>query len=645
MSLPVPNLDDRRFQDLVDEAKRLVQQKCPEWTDHNVSDPGVTLIETFAMMVDQLTYRVNRIPESNYLRFLDLIGVRLYPPTAARTEVTYWLSAPQPTPVTVPEGSQIASEASGAVPPQVFQTDRELVIPPRSLTRLVTAASGGRPTDQTEALTDRAGVTCFAETPAPGDAVYFGLDDAAPRCAVLLQVDCRVEGVGVDPRDPPWRWQAWTGEEWRDCELDRDTTGGFNRPGDVVVHLPGGHTGSLVDRHRAGWIRCVLAEPAEGQPFYQAPPRLTSASATVIGGSVPATHCRLVTDEVVGLSEGVPGQRFRLAHRPVIAADSPVVEVAGGDGRQAWSEVDGFTDSGPDDRHFTVDRVAGELVFGPAVRQPDGALRYYGAVPPKGSPVRVVAYRVGGGRAGNVARGRLRVQRDPVTFVTAVTNRRPATGGVDGETVRDAAIRGPLVLRSKDRAVTVEDYEQLARAAAPDAARVRCVPIEAEPGAVRLLVVPAVADPVRARFAELDPREDTLARIAEHLDARRCLGARISVEPPFYQGVTVVARLRPRPRTSPESLEEQATTALYRYLNPLVGGPDDAGWPFGRPVQAGEVYAVLQRVPGVDLVEDLKLFGADPITGRRGGNVPRIDLPPHALAFSYGHQVRVAEGD
>ena len=43
--LPAPNLDDRTFQDLVDDAKRLVQQRCPTWTDHNVSDPGVTLIE------------------------------------------------------------------------------------------------------------------------------------------------------------------------------------------------------------------------------------------------------------------------------------------------------------------------------------------------------------------------------------------------------------------------------------------------------------------------------------------------------------------------------------------------------------------------------------------------------------------------
>ncbi|CAM5442662.1 hypothetical protein SCANM63S_01249 [Streptomyces canarius] len=108
MTLPSPNLDDRRFQQLVDEAKRLVQQRCPEWTDHNVSDPGVTLIEAFATMVDQLVYRLNRVPDKNYLAFLDLIGVRLYPPTAARTEATFWLSAPQPDTVRVAAGTEVA---------------------------------------------------------------------------------------------------------------------------------------------------------------------------------------------------------------------------------------------------------------------------------------------------------------------------------------------------------------------------------------------------------------------------------------------------------------------------------------------------------------------------------------------------------
>ena len=78
--LPAPNLDDRRFQDLVDDAKRLVQQRCPEWTDHNVSDPGVTLIEAFAYMMDQLTVPAQPGARSHYIKFLELIGVELRSP-------------------------------------------------------------------------------------------------------------------------------------------------------------------------------------------------------------------------------------------------------------------------------------------------------------------------------------------------------------------------------------------------------------------------------------------------------------------------------------------------------------------------------------------------------------------------------------
>ena len=129
MSLPAPNLDDRRFQDLVDDAKRLVQRRCPEWTDHNVSDPGVTLIETFAYMVDQLLYRVNQVPDRNYVKFLELIGVRLLPPRAARCSITFWLSAPQPEAVTIPAGTEVATARVEGEEPTVFTTTEGLPCP------------------------------------------------------------------------------------------------------------------------------------------------------------------------------------------------------------------------------------------------------------------------------------------------------------------------------------------------------------------------------------------------------------------------------------------------------------------------------------------------------------------------------------
>jgi predicted phage baseplate assembly protein len=651
MPLPTPNLDDRRFQDLVDEAKRRVQQHCPEWTDHNVSDPGVTLIETFAFMTDQLLYRLNRVPDLHYLRFLELIGVRLFPPTAARVDVTFRLSAGRGEDVLIGSGAQVASVRTDAEDPVVFTTERELRIVSCTLSRVTTlGAAGGQPVDHTDELASSIVTSCFGDQPQPGDAVHFGLSSAVPGCLILLRVDCHAEGVGVDPRNPPWEWSAWDGTDWAPCEIDSDTTGGFNRPGDVVLHVPYTHTASVIGRHRAGWLRCRVTPPEPGQRMYSASPRLAALTATTIGGSVPAVQADIVRDEVLGLSEGVPGQRFAMARLPVVAADEPlIVQVAGGDGWQEWREVQTFAGSGPDDRHFMLDRVDGEVVFGPVVREPDGRLTFYGAVPPKGVPIRVPRYLTGGGRRGNVARDVLQVQRDPVPFVSSVTNRRPAYGGVDGESVQDAAVRGPLVLRTRDRAVTVEDYEQLAREAAPDAARVRCVPAGDPAGGagedgVRVLVVPAVAGGVRAEFAALKPDRQLLERITETLDQRRCVGARISVEPPLYIGVTVVAQLQARPRTAAEALRERAVEALYAYLDPVHGGPHRDGWPFGRAVQTGEVFAVLQQLPGVEQVADIRLYGADPVTGERGPATARLEVPAHALIFSYGHAVRVMAG-
>ncbi|MGH3797783.1 MAG: putative baseplate assembly protein [Pseudonocardiaceae bacterium] len=661
MVLPAPNLDDRHFQDLVDDAKRLVQQRCPEWTDHNVSDPGITLIETFAAMVDQLGYRLNRVPDRNYLRFLDLIGVQLYPPTAARGDLTFWLSAPQPEPVVVPEGTPICTRVENgrtdngrgeAEDTVLFTTVQELVVVPCALHKVSTQGRESEPVDRTERLALGGadsfveGFPGFGSPPQVGDALLIGLTAAVPGCAVLLRLDCEVEGVGVDPLDPPLAWEAWDGENWAACEVDQDETGGLNRPGDVVLHVPATHTTSLIGREAAGWLRCRVLEPAAGQPFYSASPQLHAATAATIGGTVPGVHAETIHDEILGLSEGVPGQRFEVQHRPIVPGDGPLaLESADGAGWAQWQSVEHFADSGPSDRHFMIDRMAGEVVFGPAVREPDGSLRQYGAIPAKAAVLRLPAYRTGGGRRGNVARGLLSVQRAPVPFVTRVENRHPATGGLEGESVSNAAQRGPLQLRTRERAVTAEDYELLARQAAAGVARVHCISAgpDAAAGGVRVLVVPSIGDDGtgKLRFEELLPSDAMLAGISSELEERRCLGARVMVEPPYYQGVTVVARLTALPRASLDKLRSRATEALYRYLNPITGGPEGTGWPFGRPVQAGEVFAVLQRLDGVDLVEDVRLFGADPTTGERGAAVNRLELGQHALVFSYDHQIRV----
>ncbi|MCJ7712598.1 MAG: putative baseplate assembly protein, partial [Chloroflexi bacterium] len=171
MALPVPNLDDRRFQDLVDEAKRLVQQRCPEWTDHNVSDPGVTLIELFAWMTDQVVYRLNRVPDRNYVKFLELIGVNLFPPTAARTTVTFWLAAPQPATVTINMGTQVATLRTDTSEAIAFATTEDLAIISCSLGRMGSMIGSKTLRDHGESLDKGAAVYAFSEVPQPDDAL------------------------------------------------------------------------------------------------------------------------------------------------------------------------------------------------------------------------------------------------------------------------------------------------------------------------------------------------------------------------------------------------------------------------------------------------------------------------------------------
>src|SRR5215470_9130251 len=89
MPLTIPNLDDRRYQDLLDEALARIPVYTPEWTNFNKSDPGVTLIEVFAFLTENLRYRSNQIPERNRRRFLQLLGIGLQPASSAGGLVSF----------------------------------------------------------------------------------------------------------------------------------------------------------------------------------------------------------------------------------------------------------------------------------------------------------------------------------------------------------------------------------------------------------------------------------------------------------------------------------------------------------------------------------------------------------------------------
>jgi hypothetical protein len=127
MTIQVPVLDDRSFDQLVSEAQARIPVHTPEWTNLNLSDPGITLVDLFAFLTENLLYRSNRIPEANRLKFLSMLGISLEPPSPGVGLVTISNDkAPVSQPESLPAGTQVRA---GQVP---FQTKTPLDVLPVS---------------------------------------------------------------------------------------------------------------------------------------------------------------------------------------------------------------------------------------------------------------------------------------------------------------------------------------------------------------------------------------------------------------------------------------------------------------------------------------------------------------------------------
>jgi predicted phage baseplate assembly protein len=661
MPLPTVNLDDRRFQDIVDQAKTLIPQFCPEWTDHNVSDPGVALIELFAWMTDMLLYRVNQTPDNMYVRFLELIGVRLEPPRAATVPITFYLSAPQPTAVTIAENTEVATVRTESNPAIIFTTERDLVIQPPKLVGAYTRDIDRRDEGQWEAhdlsQIDLPGhrIAIFAGEPNPGDAFYLALKDDHSNHILALHLDCEsAAGAGVDPTDPPIMWEVWQGggERWARCEVESDGTGGFNWSGEIVLHLPTMAQAAFRGM-TAYWLRCRMIEAKPGSATYEVSPEIERLRIESRGGTVVARHAVTVLGETLGQSDGTAGQVFKLGQTPVLAREARdhLVVVPTGGTEETWTEVPDFGDSGPNDPHYTLDGNDGTLTLGPALLQPDGTVYRFGRVPPKGASVKFSRYQHGGGAAGNVPKGMITILKSSIPYVARVVNRQPAVGGRDGQSIEDAKLRAPQRLRTRTRAVTKDDFETLCRQV-PGVQRAHCLGPGAQPGgandpkpgSVLITVLPEIDDAEGYIPPERMLLSTELSQAVQgFLDQRRLIGMEVKVQAPRFIWISVVAKVGLPANVEPGLVAEvrrRCEAELLRYLNPCVGGPDGTGWPFGRELHTSELYALLQRVPSVEFVEELKVFVRETASGVAPRPAPpRLAIPPNGLICSDEHRV------
>ncbi len=720
--LPKSNLDDRTFDDLVEECILRIPRYCPEWTNYNPGDPGITLVELFAWLVHQMLYRFNQVPRRHYVAFLELLGIRLLPPEPAQTELTFYLTKAQTEPKLIDAGTEVATVRTANQEAVVFTTDRDLIIgQPRIKHFLRASQAGAVPTR--ERLNNRFAGTAYEtehrwgalEVPVelfqpcqPGTCFYLVLDTvhsptledsdsngATPAIADSIQgniLALTVKGpaavtTGINPNNPPLRWEVWTGDEWqagilRQLTDDRTRGFSFDRLGDaspnpeqegidIILHVPQQWPSTEFGGYQGHWMRCIYVDPdREGQQFgYQRSPEITGLSVRTIGGIVNASECIAVSEELLGISNGKASQVFQLRGHPVLArtaAEHIQMRLPSGE-VEDWMEIEHFGDSTDADNHYLIESQSGQVQFGPLIREPSqlklqtherGQVqswgrsiyrrqrlnaspppaaslpavlepedmhqeRQYGRVPPMDAEIYMTRYRVGGGSRGNVQAEQLTVLKTSIPYVKRVVNYVAAEGGTDAESLDEAVMRVPALLRTRKTALTPEEFEHRGRqfSGSRRIHRTHCVtaPHLASAGVVHLIMIPEplAAGALIASTEGIHPEDLKLSpalvrELQAYLDRHKALGIRVKPDSPEYVGVQVKAQLILHPQyATPDNedrIRQTLCASLYQFLSPITGGFDETGWPLGRPVRSSDIITLLQTRPEVHYVGDVELF-------------------------------------
>jgi predicted phage baseplate assembly protein len=658
MPLLAPNLDDRTFDQILAQAKLLIPRYAPAWTNQSEADPGITLMELFAWMTEMVIYRLNQVPDRNYIKFLELLGIELTPARPAQAELTFTLTNSSVQTVIVPMGTQAASGGSGQ--PIIFETDEALIALGAKLKAL--QVFDGFSYDVVTTANGAAGQWYYPFGPnaREGSALLLGFDSpvAFPSDQINLGVYVYSQGLGpgmsdcnldlnILPVASTLVWEYWDTRFWNSMSVDKDDSRAFTRTGHVYLEGPGDKLkkdvmGRVTDAPLY-WIRVRLATNG-----YDATPQLSA----VLTNTVSATQAQTVRDEILGGSDGTPGQTFTIANTPVVELATPYsltgadgnpvqvtsvqLEVDEGSGFEAWQEVEDFFSSGADDPHFTIDRTTGEIDFG------DGQFGRIPVANPADPNANIVAryYRFGGGVVGNVGAASINAMQTFVDGIDSVTNLQPSLGGADEEALSAAKLRAPQELKSKDRAVTADDFEYLAeQTPGVNIARAKALPLVHPkfpgapiPGVVTVIVVPESDAPNPL------PGAATLAIVCAQLNLHRLLTSEVYVVAPTYRLVLIEATIVVSPDFDLSVVKLAVEQALTTWFDPLKGGADGTGWPFGGTIYYSDVYrAILQ--PGVARLQNNQLVVW--LDNQRQAFCRDVPINDGELVYSQGHTITV----
>jgi hypothetical protein len=773
MPLLLPNLDDRSWADLADEGRSLIPVYGPEWTDHNASDPGITLVELLAWITEMDIFRLNQISDAERLKFLNLVGVRPRPPIPAWTILRFALKDPATSAILAESLEFSGSDANGNE--TRYQTARKIVAAAGALQTLQNSTASGWQ-NLTATWLRQAPIYPFGQDPVPGAAFYLGFSDPLPTDSPVSVYFTFQDGVSsmldrlriideqeagelrcrqLQPENPcnktstaaipaaskdlfetllvhygvrtVWEYLSVTNGVPAWVQLNpakkevADETRAFTLDGSVTFQVP-----VTLQPFKLGtvaaplcYLRCRVdagrfdAAPVLGDVAFNAVCAVQRApeTSTLIldskcaitygagGAPTPGTRSTVYTEfgsqnhitkldftaktpsdplftildfqapagtkhgsltlEAVflGWGSGLPAQRVTLPGAPVVPSTLRLYTQEAGSW-QAWELRQDFLASSSRDSDAVVDPTAGIILFGDGDQGRVPPANYLSSAAPAAQCLIFAAYETTGASNGNLAAGQINKLVDSehnraLLYVAnanpdgwtlldlkldSTKNPLPASGGADAETIAQAASRADQLVETTQRAVTLEDCERLAmQTPGTRIARVTAranlhpdFPCFKAPGLITVLILPSLPK------GRPMPTSGLLRAVSAFLQPRRVIGTRVEVVGPEYLEVAVIATLQSKAGAGKARVQQAAVQKLNEFFDPLLGGPDGSGWPFGRDVYRAEVMGILNEISGVDHVTALELM-----PGHGPAQCGNVCLGPTWLVAAGTHQIQV----
>jgi predicted phage baseplate assembly protein len=598
------SIDNSTFRSLVDQAlRRIPTASRGLWTLHAPVDPGITLVELFAWLLEQRSFWADQMTAPLVRAVMARFGDRIETARPAGVALTFdpssHVEVPRRALLRIPETSIEFTTHHSVL---ALELERYPTAPTTPIIKLAGDLEGsaeedlrtGRPFEILSAsggpATVELGIVLESAPPATASAPV----------SILIELDSSVApewSPKATRAEPPaalaWEYKT-TGGTWQRLANLRDGTGGLRRSGTLRFALPASWSANQLDANNqyVGWIRISTAKATFSTP----PVVLAIRPNTAI-----AYHYKWITHDESPQWLPLPARTVQLDGAPLPLADRMLVVVNEVGGVHRWRVVPDFSNAGPADRVVMVDRERARITFG------DGLTGMLPRLAPHPKWQVHVVYAAGGGEIGNVPTRAWEAQNpalpDAISYV-------PAVGGLDDETLDEARMRASAALRRPTRAVNPDDHEKVA-IATPGVAVARAyaaVGFDLDdcgvmPGITTVFVVPEIhsrtRETVRAGTAVAAPECDPglLHEVRMQFARTRLLGEIVKVASAAYRHVRLRATITGAPYDR-AAVRARIAASLRQFLDPLLGGTDGHGWPFGEPVRPTALLGVAQRELG-----------------------------------------------